>query len=45
MYAFSKPDKCLTFPVEIEPVDGETIDKRLKRMMEEVKNDTKTVED
>ena len=35
MYALSKPDKRLTFPVKVEPVDGETIDERLKRMMDE----------
>lgn len=55
MYAFSKPDKRLTFPVKVEPVDGKTIDERLKRimpidkrlerMMEEVKNDTKPAEE
>lgn len=45
MYAFSKPDKRLTFPVKVEPVDGVTIDERLKGMMEKVKNDTKPAEE
>jgi hypothetical protein len=45
MYALSKPEKSLTFPVKVEPVDGVTIDERLKRMMEKVKNDTKPTEE
>ena len=37
MYSSSKETKSLTIPVEVEPVDGETIDKRIKRLMEEIK--------
>ena len=35
-YASSKETKSITFPVDIEPVDGETIDKRIKRLMAEI---------
>ena len=38
MYSSSKDTKSITFPVEVEPVDGETINKRLKRLMEEIEN-------
>lgn len=37
MYSSSKETKSLTIPVEVEPVDGETIDKRIRRLMEEIK--------
>ena len=34
-YASSKETKSITFPVEVEPVDGEYIDERVKRLMNE----------
>lgn len=38
-YAFSKPDKSITFSVKAEPIDGETIDERIKRIIKETKKD------
>ena len=38
-YAFSKPDKGITFSVKAEPIDGETIDERIKRIIKETKKD------
>lgn len=35
-YASSKDKKSITFTVDVEPVDGETIDKRIKRLMAEI---------
>lgn len=35
-YASSKETKAITFPVELEPVDGECINSRLKRLMKEI---------
>lgn len=40
-HSFSKPEKRITFPVRVEPVDGETIDKRLERMIKSVQNSSK----
>ena len=37
MYSSSKETKSITFTVEVEPVDGETIDERVKRLMEKNK--------
>ena len=35
-YAFSKPNKRITFPIEAEPIDGEAIDERIKRIINEM---------
>ena len=40
MYAASK-DKYINFPVEVPPFDGESLDERLKRLIEESKKDEK----
>ena len=34
-YSSSKETKSITFPVEVEPVDGEYIDERIKRLINE----------
>lgn len=34
-YASSKESKTISFPVEVEPVDGEYIDERVKRLINE----------
>lgn len=42
-YASSRETKTITFPVELEPVDGEGINSRLKRLMKEIaERDEKT---
>ena len=38
MYAASKDDKKISFPVEIEPVDGVQIEERIKKLYENIKN-------
>jgi len=38
-YASSKATKTINFPVKVEPVDGETIDERLKRLISEMAKD------
>lgn len=43
MYSSSKETKAIVLPVDVDPVDGETIDKRIKRLMEEIKNGGKNV--
>lgn len=35
-YSSSKPDRSITFPVSVEPVDGEEIDSRMKRLIAEL---------
>jgi hypothetical protein len=35
VYSASKETKTITFPTEVEPVDGETIDNRIRRIMDE----------
>lgn len=37
MHGASKEAKAITFPIKIEPVDGEEIDARIRRLMEEFK--------
>lgn len=42
-YASSRETKSITFPVELEPIDGEGINSRLKRLMKEIaERDEKT---
>ena len=41
MYSSSKPDKKIVFPVTVEPVDGITIDERLKKFVEEYNKNKK----
>lgn len=38
MHSVSRPDKQISFPVRVEPIDGEEIDRRLARMIKEVQN-------
>lgn len=38
-YASSKESKIISFPVKVEPVDGVTIDERLKALLKEIKED------
>lgn len=37
-YSFSKPDKKLCIPIELEPVDGVSITERLKSIVEQYSN-------
>ena len=41
MYSSSNPDKKIVFPVSVEPVDGITIDERLKKFVEEYNKNKK----
>ena len=34
MYSLNKPDKILTFPVNVPPIDGITITERLKKIIQ-----------
>ena len=44
MYSSSKTDKRIVFPVSVEPVDGITIDERLKKFIEKYnKNKPQTI--
>ncbi len=38
-YASSRTDKRITFPVKVEPIDGETVDERIKRIISEMAKD------
>lgn len=40
-YAASKDTKSITFTVNVEPVDGETIDQRVKRLLSVIEKQTK----
>ena len=37
-FASSKPDKHICFSVEVEPVDGKTIDQRIKELYKNLNN-------
>lgn len=41
MHGLSHPNKELTFPVNVTPVDGVTIDERIKKLMGNVEMTTK----
>ena len=38
-HAFSKPEKKLTFPVKVPPIDGKTIDERIKELYNTLKGE------
>ncbi len=44
-YASSKESKIISFPVKVEPVDGVTIDERLKKVLKEVKEGAEKVKE
>lgn len=44
-YASSKDSRSITFPVDVEPVDGVTIDKRIRKLMEEIKAQSEAIGD
>ena len=41
MHGLSHPNKELTFPVNVTPVDGVTIDERIKKLMGNIEMTTK----
>ena len=46
-YAASKPEKYISFPIKVDPVDGVTIEERVKKLYNEIKaqeNGTKETE-
>lgn len=41
MHGLSHPDKELTFPVTVSPVDGVTVDERIKKVIGEYQKNTR----